>query len=128
MFPQLTFEWNNLIAAINDSEFGAKFKDNKSGIRVNDYNRIFNPVIDEVESCFTYTTWGEVIPKKSISEGDYQKARRTIEIFNLNHNSLRNRRKSLVKIVNCYCEMSKEDILDALKDSGFFSLLNQILI
>ena len=44
MFPELTFEWNNLIVATKDSNFGANYKDNKSGIQKNNYGNIFNPV------------------------------------------------------------------------------------
>ncbi|MGR3319358.1 MAG: retron system putative HNH endonuclease [Candidatus Anammoxibacter sp.] len=102
MFPELTFEWGNLIVAIGDSRFGANHKDSKSGIQVNDYDNIFNPVVDNVENCFDYTTWGEVTPKTAISEVDNQKARKTIEVFNLNHNSLKDRRRNLINIIGSY--------------------------
>ena len=127
MFPQLTFEWNNLIVATKDSEFGANYKDNKSGIQANEYADIFNPVIDDVEDCFDYTTWGEVIPKSKIDEDKSQKAKNTIDVFNLNHNSLKQRRKNLIRMINSYKDMAKEDILIFLGSSGFLSLLNEIL-
>ena len=127
LFPELTFEWNNLIAATKDSDFGAIYKDNKSGIRENDYNHIFNPVTDNVENYFYYTTWGEVTPKIAISEIDNQKAKKTIEVFNLNHKSLKDRRRNLDNMISSYGEMPKEDIFAVFKNLGFRSTINQIL-
>ena len=127
VFPELTFDWNNLIVATYDDNFGARYKDNKSGIQANDYNNIFNPVVDNVENYFDYTTWGEVTPKTAISEVDNQKAIKTIEVFNLNHNSLKNRRKNLISMISCYREMAKEEILTALENLGFVSVINQTL-
>lgn len=126
LFSELTFEWNNLIAATKDSNFGAIYKDNKSGIQKDDYNNIFNPIIDNVEVHFYYTIWGEVLPK-TISGVNNQKATNTIAIFNLNHNSLKNRRKSLIRMISDYGGMAKKDILTALESSGFRSVINQTL-
>lgn len=127
MFPELTFEWNNLIVATKDSNFGANYKDNKSGIQKNNYGNIFNPVIDNVENYFDYTTWGEVTPKTAISEVENQKAIKTIEVFNLNHNSLKDRRKNLISMIGSYGEIAKIDILAALDKLGFKSVINQTL-
>lgn len=127
VFPELTFEWNNLIVATKDGNFGANYKDNKSGIQKNNYGNIFNPVIDNVENYFDYTTWGEVTPKTAISEVENQKAIKTIEVFNLNHNSLKDRRKNLISMIGSYGEIAKVDILTALDKSGFKSVINQTL-
>ena len=127
VFPELTFEWNNLIVATKDSNLGANYKDNKSGIQKNNYGNIFNPVIDNVENYFDYTTWGEVTPKTAISEVENQKAIKTIEVFNLNHNSLKDRRKNLISMIGSYGEIAKIDILAALDKSGFKSVINQTL-
>lgn len=127
IFPQLTFDWNNLIVAKNGSDFGANYKDNKFSIRIDDYDNIFNPVIDNVENYFYYTLWGEVTPKTAISNIDNQKVNKTIKVFNLNHNSLKNRRKNLVRMISCYRDMENKDILAAFKNSGFLSVINQIL-
>lgn len=125
MFPELIFDWNNLIVATNDDIFGARYKD--AIIENDDYNDIFNPVIDIVENYFNYTTWGEVTPKTAISNEDNQKVKKTIEVFNLNHKSLKDRRKNLVSIISCYREMEKEDILAAFENSGFRSVIDQML-
>ena len=127
IFPELTFDWNNLIVANYDDNFGARYKDNKSGIQANDYNNIFNPVVDNVENYFDYTIWGEVIPKTAISEVDNQKAKKTIKVFNLNHNSLKDRRKNLISMISSCGKMTKEEILTVFENSGFESVINQTL-
>ena len=125
--PELTFDWNNLIVATKDSAFGAGHKDQKYGIQKSDYDNIFNPVVDEIENYFYYTEWGEVIPKTTIPDDKNEKAQKTINVFNLNHNSLKARRKGLFKMVGSYNGLAKEGILLALEHSGFVSLKNQIL-
>lgn len=128
MYPQLTFDWNNLIVATKDSKFGANYKDNLSGLQKNEYADIFNPVIDNIENYFEYTIWGEVIPKKTISDDKSKKAEKTIKVFNLNHNSLKDRRKRLIKMIDSYKNvMTSRDILPALNNSGFISLINERL-
>ena len=128
MFPKLTFDWNNLIVATMGSDFGANYKDGNSKIKKDDYKNIFNPAIDNIENYFYYTTWGEVTPKTAISELNNQKAIKTIEVFNLNHNSLKNRRKNLISTISSYGKMTKEEILTALENSGFVSVINQLIV
>ncbi len=40
IYAQLTFDWNNLIVAKKDNEFGANYKDNKSRINASIYRVI----------------------------------------------------------------------------------------
>ena len=125
--PELTFDWNNLIVATKFSEFGAGHKDQKCGIQKSDYNNIFNPVVDDIENYFYYTEWGEVVPKTTISEDEIEKAQKTINVFNLNHNSLKERRKNIIRMMGSYGGMAKNDVLLALENSGFVSLISQRL-
>lgn len=129
MFPQLTFKWENLIVATKDDAFGAKYKDNSAGIQANDYNLFFNPVIDNVEQYFYYNKWGGIEPISDISDELKKKVIKTIEVFKLDHDSLEIRRKNYFKILNSYVSsnLNKGEIINALKDSGFKSLLIQEL-
>lgn len=128
--PLLTFEWNNLIFAVHDSSFGADYKDLKYKIKNHEYALIFNPVTDNVEDYFYYNYWGKIEPKENISLQDKGKVIKTIEVFNLNHDSLVERRKNLLKLIQDYKEyqLSKDDILSVLATSGFRSLVEQELI
>lgn len=128
IYPQLTFDWNNLIVATKDSEFGANYKDNQSGINTSTYSMIFNPVTDNVENYFHYNQWGEIEPKQGIAEADEVKAIKTIEVFNLNHKSLVERRKVLIKTINSCIGINKIDLLSMLATSGFKSLVEQELV
>ncbi len=127
IFPQLTFDWNNLIVATKDSDFGANYKDSKYQIKQNEYSLIFNPVVDNVEEYFYYSQLGEVEPKCGISQENKAKVNKTIEVFNLNHSSLVKRRKNLMKLLESYknSNLNKNDILSALETTGFKRLVIQ---
>jgi uncharacterized protein (TIGR02646 family) len=123
--PNDTFNWNNLIAATLDTDFGANHKDSKSKIKKNEYNHIFNPVEHCVENYFDYNYRGEIVPNKDIEATLKAKVTKTIHVFNLNHESLRKRRALIIKQIDDYNDLSKADIRDALSNSGFVSVVNQ---
>lgn len=125
LFPKLTFDWNNFIVATIDEDFGAKYKDNKYKITKEEYDQIFNPVVDNVQDYFEYTTWGEIKSKEILSDSLKAKALKTIEVFNLKHVSLTIERRNLIKIISCYSDLSKEEKIQSLKNNGFLSLLEQ---
>ena len=116
----LTFDWNNLIVATKDDDFGANFKDNSYSITQNEYDEIYNPIEDDIK--FEYNEWGEIFEEEG-------KIKRTVEIFNLNDNSLKERRKKLIKIINDYkkSELDNEEIKSALNTYGFTSVIEQEL-
>jgi len=93
LFPNLTFDYNNLFLSCDCENNCAKFKD-KFGLTKEEFYNIFSPVdinLDEFEYSFT----GDII-------GKTDKAKRTIEVFNLNSKSLVEKRKTIA--INCqYC-------------------------
>lgn len=126
MFPEHAFNWDNLVAACNDEDFGAKYKDNKSGIKKSDYAVFFDPVVDSVQDFFYYNERGEVEPHPTLSDPVLQaKVQKTIEVFNLQDKSLVNRRKTIIEQIKAYAELTKEEVFDALKFGGFISLIQQ---
>ncbi|REA63442.1 TIGR02646 family protein [Dyadobacter luteus] len=126
MFPEQTFYWDNLVAACNDEDFGAKFKDNKSGIKKSDYAEFFNPVMDAVQDYFYYNEIGEIEPHPTLSDPVLQaKVQKTIEVFNLQDKSLVNRRKTVIDQIRAYADLTKEETVEALKFGGFISLVQQ---
>ncbi len=127
MFPNLTFEWNNLIVDHKDHNYGAGYKDNR--IKEEDYNKIFNPVEDEIEGCFFYLQDGEIIPHPKLGTNKRSRANFTIEIFNLNHRSLKNERRDIIKLIRDYknSDLEEKAIYDYIKKAGFQSVIEQEL-
>ena len=125
LFQRLTFDWNNFVVATMDDDFGAKYKDNKSGITKALYLSILNPVVDDTTQFFEYSEFGEIIPKQGMTTIDREKAEKTREVFNLNHAGLVSRRLTLIKMIESYTDLPAEDIQDCLKDYGFRSLVEQ---
>lgn len=124
--PDLTFCWNNMIAAVKDSRFGADYKDKH--VKRNDYDKseccytdILNPVKDEFAGRFRFSADGTIEP----SDSQDIKAEKTIELFNLNEKSLKERRKVQMENVRTYIEndYTKEATLAALTEDGFVSAI-----
>lgn len=128
LFPRETFDWNNLIVALKSDEFGADYKDNRYHIRKEEYSQILNPATDIAQDYFEYLATGDICPKPKLTLPERLKAEKTIEVFNLNHASLVNRRKDLVRMINAYKELPKEVIASCIAPLGFKSLQEQKLL
>ena len=119
-----TFDWNNFIVSTIDDDFGGKYKDNTYKIKIEEYRLIFNPVIENMSDYIDYNGNGEIEPAKNIDDFHKEKVKKTIEIFNLNFRSLKERRKKLLIQLNSCKECKKEDLSLMFKDYGFISLTN----
>lgn len=125
-FPTLTFDWNNFIVATMDDDFGARYKDAKSGITAADYALILNPTIDQAESYFEYSELGEILPKpKGLTLAQKALAQKTIDVFNLKAKALRERRYGLIKMIEAYGDLPADEIKACLENAGFKSLIEQ---
>lgn len=125
IFPALTFTWSNLIAATLDSDFGANYKDSVYKIKENEYPNIFNPVEEDVQDFLYYNQRGEIEPKSTITDELKIKVIKTIEVFNLNHPSLKNRRETIIRQIRGCAGLSSEEIAKAFSNSGFKSVVVQ---
>ncbi|NML72120.1 TIGR02646 family protein [Chryseobacterium sp. RP-3-3] len=128
---RLCFDWKNLIVAVNDEDFGAKYKDN-GGNNIKslaEYNDILNPVNDDGNDYFQYSLNGEINPIETLNSKGIDKSDNTIKVFNLNHNSLKTRRADLSKIIIGLRNggLKDDEILGCLEKSGFYSFTNYIL-
>lgn len=125
--PRLTFAWTNMVAAAKDSKFGADWKDDhiaQAGVYDNatqSYANLLNPVNDEMEGRFRFSTDGKIEPVDDTDD----LARNTIKVFNLNEPSLKNRRKNCMQMARAMLNggMQKEDILGTLSSEGFVSAI-----
>ncbi|GJQ06326.1 hypothetical protein CAPN010_04840 [Capnocytophaga cynodegmi] len=127
----LCYDWNNLIVAVNDNDFGAKHKDS-GGNRVKslaDYSNLLNPVTDNTQAFFKYTLDGTINIADNLSNNDKTKAQHTIEVFNLNHSSLKKRRKEIAHMIVSLRKggLSDQEVLNTLKTSGFRSFVEFVL-
>lgn len=123
LFPQKTYAWNNLIVSTIDEDFGGKYKDDTYRIKANEYSQIFNPVVDDMSQYIEYSGNGEIIPIEGLSPDIINKVKKTIEVFNLNHTSLNNRRKTLLSSLNACKDLPQEEILRSFSNKGFTSVL-----
>lgn len=126
MDSRMTFQWTDMVAAIKDDRFGADYKDQH--VQVSDYDRVnrkylylYNPVTEPLSGTFVYSSDGSILPANSAD----LKAKKTIEIFNLNEKSLKERRKQLMESARRLKEggLSAPDICDCLRTEGFQTCL-----
>jgi len=125
IFPDMTFVWKNLVAATLDSDFGANYKDSVFKIKKENYPEIFDPVEDDVQTFLYYNQRGEIEPLGVLDNKAKEKVKKTIEVFNLNHSSLRSRRETMIRQIRDCAELAIEQIMAAFSASGFQSVLDQ---
>ena len=126
-FPELTFEWSNLFVSCNSDDFGGKYKDGKylKGKTKADNALIINPALENPNEYFELKNWGELTVKADLQGMAKTKAEETIKAFNLNHNSLQDRRREMIQSVNDYKNggLDSEMIINFLTGSGFKSVI-----
>jgi len=106
LFQKQTFEYDNLFLSCNFEFHCAKYKD-KFGLKKEEFFEIYSPIdinLDEFEYSFT----GEIL-------GKTDKAKKTIEVFNLNQKSLVEKRKKISLSVEHYKEFDLFEIFGEFK-------------
>lgn len=130
-FPEQTFEWSNLFVSCNSSDFGGKYKDETylKGKTRADNALILNPALENPADFFELKSWGELTIKQNLNIHDRKKAEITRDAFNLNHNSLKERRKEMIQSVKDYQNggLDSEMIIGCLSGSGFKSVIDNEL-
>ena len=121
--PNDIFNWDNLIGAMHFLFFGADSKDAKG--KELDYSKLINPTEDEPHDFFTYMNNGSIIARRGLSKQDKERAEYTIEVFNLNHQSLIDKRKNAIMYASNYmkCNMNVGDIVASMSNIGLVSVL-----
>jgi uncharacterized protein (TIGR02646 family) len=103
LFPALRFDWDNIFVSTNSNYYGAKYKDNKYRIQQNGYQYLINPATENPGDYFKFSFTGEILMKEKDEKSiQYIKAKKTIEIFNLNERSLTEHRATVAKTVIAY--------------------------
>lgn len=118
------FDWDNLVASAIDEDYGGKYKDNTYKIKQNEYAQIFNPTKDDMGQYIEYLRDGRIAPRDGIQDAINDKILKTIEVFNLNCRSLKNRRKQLLIELDSCSGLPKEELKHTFEKNGFISLIN----
>lgn len=127
LFNTLIFDWNNLIVDGLNETYGAKYKD-KVVRNHSDNERLVNPVTEDPSRYFKYELNGNISVLEGLSPTDLDRARYTIDAFNLNEASLAERRRIIINTrLDSYNDLSDELILEALSAVGFKSVVEQLL-
>ena len=125
MFPKQTFDWMNYVVDTKDEpKYGAGFKD-KNISKPEDYDKIINPMLEDPHQYITYLSNGQIVPRCGLDEKDTERAKFTLDIFNLQCEALRKRREELMALFKAYGTMNPDEVAQILKDcgQGFHSLL-----
>lgn len=127
-WPQsVAFDWNNLVVESRDKHYGACYKDAHTSDMA-DYDRLLNPMVDYPEYVMTYLPNGELTACDGLDERGEDKVNFTIERFNLNHQSLRTERETLIKIIiESYGMLSDDEVRLALSDNGYPTVVEYAL-
>ena len=125
LFQASEFDWRNFVVDEKSKPYGADAKDRKI-CRHEENEKLVNPVEENPHAFFTYQENGNIVPLMSLPEKDKERARSTIEAFNLNHELLRRKRLDMMRVVEEYRGggLNFEDTREALKDYGFPSVLD----
>lgn len=100
LYPNETFLYENLLVSCNVEDYGAKHKDKQIKSK-NDYGSLINPVKEDPTDYMDFGLTGRVQPAEACVKGE-----QTISFFNLNENSLVERRKTAVT-----CMLQMKDFL-----------------
>jgi len=129
LYPQLTFEYYNLLVDDRNDNYGACYKDSrKADVTAETFDggkRIFNPVEEDMSQYITFNVNGEMLAKCDLDEEMTERVTETIRVFNLNHPSLKNMRSAMImNVYNCrQGALSDDEIRICLRDSGFPTIL-----
>lgn len=126
-FHTLTYDWANLVVDSMDETFVARYKDNFIKNK-GDNEKLINPVREDAARFFKYELTGKITAADNLNDIDKERAFFTIDAFNLNEGSLKDRRKRIMTInLDSYADFSDEMIYEALGKEGFRSVVEQLL-
>ncbi|MBO5533524.1 MAG: TIGR02646 family protein [Fibrobacter sp.] len=125
LFPNMTYDWNNLFVDGISENYGAKFKDKH--VKKEDYALLISPAETDVERFFTYMENGEIDVAKGLSAHDAKRAAFTIKMFNLADSRLTARRATVIKSIRACPDLTPNDIRAAMQSQGFRTVVESIL-
>ena len=112
LFPELTFEYSNLLVSCNTKERCSNFKDTHIKSR-EEYENIVNPTFENPNDFFDYLLTGEIIARN-------EKGQLTIDIFNLKDKALTQCRLQIIKSLEHLDDLSLDEIYNVFPDYHSF--------
>ena len=107
------------MVSCNAEEYGTKFKDKRITSK-SDYNDLINPVEDNPLDYIEFAFTGDALPVSNSSKGE-----KTITYFNLNENSLLERRKTIaLYIVQMKNYLTEDELVEVIGE--FESMVRQL--
>jgi uncharacterized protein (TIGR02646 family) len=102
---KLTFEWSNLFGSCGHKDCCAHYKDDADN-PYSSYNptQLIKPDEDDPWNFLVFADSGFAEPREELSDSDYQRARLTINVFNLNHTRHVVQRKNFFKSLKDHYE------------------------
>lgn len=119
LFPEKTFEFDNLLVSCNSEEYAAKHKDKQIKFKSN-YDELINPVEESPSEYIEFAFTGDVLSLKESEKGE-----NTISVFNLNGKSILERRKAVVmNVVSMRSFLSEDELVIAIGE--FETMVRQL--
>lgn len=127
LYPELTFHWPNLFVSVKDSDYGADFKDGfirgPRDYSDKQYNTFFSPLEANLKDYFWYRQDGTIEPNPNFDgvrdKELLAKIRNTIEIFNLNADDMKHRRRVIIESVRSLRQLNDTEVIDCMQTTGF---------
>ena len=113
--PKETLEYKNLLVSCKSEFHCEKIKDNFKFTHCSEFDKIVNPAIENPNDFFDYSIDGDILVKDGLSKQDEEKAKFTIEVFELNNSSLKKDRAKIGDSLSFYHNYNYE-IDDILND------------
>jgi len=113
LYPEKTLEYDNLLVSCSSKGRCSSHKDSHISSK-EDYEKIVNPVIEDPDDFFDYMPTGSIVAKD-----DSEKARFTIDIFQLNQAGLIEQRLYLTRSLKGL-NLSLEEILQIFNEFHSF--------
>jgi len=118
LFPQLTFDYNNLFISCNTEKTCGKHKDSYH-LKKDEFDEFYSPINIDINE-FDYAITGELTAKTD-------KAQKTIDVFNLNHRVLIEKRYKIMKQINNYKEYLNFNLFNIFKEfKTFFIFIDKL--
>ena len=119
LFPEETFNFDNMLVSCNSEEYGAKYKDKQIKTK-SDYHDLINPLVESPSDYLEFTLTGDIVAVNASEKGE-----NTISFFNLNEKSLVERRRTAaICLVQMKDVFTEEDMVAAFGE--FETMIRQL--